>query len=513
MRAIISVSDKNGVTDFARSLIGLGWEVFSTGGTKKALSEAGLPVHGISDITGFPEILDGRVKTLHPKVHGGLLARRDLPSHMAELKKNDITPIDMVVVNLYPFVQTVSKAGVSLTDALENIDIGGPTMLRAAAKNFPAVLVVVDPADYDDILKKLSSGSIDLEARKRLAQKAFQHVAVYDTAISQYLRQGIEALPEQMTIALNKRYDLRYGENPHQKAAFYAEQSVIPQNQGITWAKQLWGKELSFNNILDASAAWATASDFSDTTVVVVKHTNPCGLASHPDLDEAYRRAFAGDPVSAFGGIVACNRTINLKMAQEMAPTFYEIVIAPGYDADALDKLKEKKNLRIMLVDNPPDCASAPKAYTDYRRVPGGLLVQDGDAINEDDLPLKPVTQRAPTQEELEDLKFAWRAVKHIKSNAIVMVKDRTLLGMGAGQPNRVVSVFLSKEKAGDKAKGSVLASDAMFPFPDSVEQAAEAGVTAIIQPGGSVRDDESIKAADKHNIAMVFTGIRHFLH
>ncbi len=513
MRAIVSVSNKNGVTDFASGLIKLGWDIFSTGGTKKALVEAGLPVRSISDITGFPEILDGRVKTLHPMVHGGLLARRDLPSHMAELEKNGITPIDMVVVNLYPFVQTVSKPNVSLPIALENIDIGGPTMIRAAAKNFPAVLVVVDPADYESVLAKIAAGTIEPAERKRLARKAFQHVAAYDTAIAQYLRQDEGGFPEELTISLSKRYDLRYGENPHQRAAFYAEQSVIPQNQGITWAKQLWGKELSYNNILDASAAWATASDFPDPTVAIIKHNNPCGLSSHPDIDEAYRRAFNGDPVSAYGGIVACNRPISLKMAMEMAPTFYEIVIATGYEADALDKLKEKKNLRIMLMETSAYDAASPREFIDYRRVPGGMLVQDGDTINEDNLAPQSVTRRAPTIEEMADLKFAWRAVKHIKSNAIVMVKDKTLLGMGAGQPNRVVSVFLAKEKAGAGSKGSVLASDAMFPFPDSVEQAAEAGVTAIIQPGGSVRDEESIKAADKYGIAMVFTGIRHFLH
>jgi phosphoribosylaminoimidazolecarboxamide formyltransferase/IMP cyclohydrolase len=513
MRAIISVSNKTGVTDFARGLLALGYELFSTGGTKKALVEAGIPVHGISDITGFPEILDGRVKTLHPAVHGGLLARRDLPAHMQELAKNHITPIDMVVVNLYPFVQTVSRADVTLQEALENIDIGGPTMIRASAKNFPGVIVVVDPADYSLILEKLKGGSLDMTERKRLAQKAFQHVAVYDTAIAQYLRQDMPGFPEDMTIALKKRYDLRYGENPHQKAAFYAEQNVVKQDSGITWAKQLWGKELSFNNILDAEAAWATASDFPGPTVAIIKHTNPCGLASHPDIDEAYRRAFSGDPVSAFGGIVACNRQINLKMVQEMSPTFYEIVIAPGYDDAALEELKKKKNLRIMLVDKARDCDSGSRNYLDYRRVRGGMLVQDGDTINEDDLPMKAVTQRAPTNEEIDDLKFAWRVVKHIKSNAIVLVKGMTLLGMGAGQPNRVVSVFLAKNKAGEKARGSVLASDAMFPFPDSVEQAAEGGITAIIQPGGSLRDDESIKAADQHNIAMVFSGIRHFLH
>jgi phosphoribosylaminoimidazolecarboxamide formyltransferase/IMP cyclohydrolase len=513
MRAIISVSDKTGVADFTRGLIKLGYDIFSTGGTKKALVEAGIPVHGISDITGFPEILDGRVKTLHPMVHGGLLARRDLPAHMEELRKNNITPIDLVAVNLYPFVQTVSKDGVSLQEALENIDIGGPTMIRASAKNFPGVVVVVDPADYETVLKKLEGGSLDLDERKRLAQKAFQHTAVYDTAIAQYLHQDMPGFPEEMTVALKKRFDLRYGENPHQQAAFYAELNVKKQDTGVTWARTVWGKELSFNNILDANAAWETVSDFTDPTVCIVKHTNPCGLASHPDLDEAYRRAFAGDPVSAYGGIVACNRRINLTMAQAMAATFFEIVIAPGYEDDALAKLKEKKNLRVMIVDVPPDCAKGARDYTDYRRVRGGILVQDSDTIDESSLQMKPVTRRAPTPDEIEDLKFAWKAVKHIKSNAIVMVKDKTLLGMGAGQPNRVVSVFLAKEKAGEKGPGSVLASDAMFPFPDSVEQAAEAGVTAIVQPGGSLRDEESIKAADKHNIAMVFTGIRHFLH
>jgi len=513
MRAIISVSDKTGVTDFAKGLTKLGYELFSTGGTKKSLAEAGVPVHSVSDITGFPEILGGRVKTLHPMVHGGLLARRDKPEHMQELAKNKITPIDLVAVNLYPFVQTVSRGGVTLEEALENIDIGGPTMIRASAKNFPSVVVVVDPADYEMVLEKLSKGGLDLAGRKRLAQKAFQHVAVYDTAISQYLRQDMPGFPEEMTIAIKKRYDLRYGENPHQKAAFYSEQNVVKGDTGITWAKQLGGKELSFNNILDAEAAWSAASDFPDPTVAIVKHTNTCGLASHADVDEAYRRAFSGDPVSAFGGIVACNRTINLKMVKEMAPTFYEIAIAPGFDDDALEELKKKKNLRILLVEKPAACDNVSPDYLDYRRVRGGLLVQDADTLNEDNLKMQTVTKRAPTPEEVADLKFAWRVVKHIKSNAIVLVKDRMLLGMGCGQPNRVVSVFLAKQKAGEKAKGSVMASDAMFPFSDSVEQAAEGGITAIIQPGGSLRDEDSIKAADAHNIAMVFTGIRHFLH
>ncbi len=511
MRAIISVSNKTGVTDFARDLSQMGFKIFSTGGTKKVLSEAKVAVKSVSEITGFPEILGGRVKTLHPAIHGGLLARRNQPEHMKELDKNKIKPIDLVAVNLYPFLETVSREGVTLDEALENIDIGGPTMLRAAAKNFSGVIVIVDPADYQPVLEKLKQGDLDLDSRKQLAQKAFQHVAGYDTAISQYLRQGMDRFPEEMTIALKKRQDLRYGENPHQQAAFYAEQTVTDrQDTGITWAEQLWGKELSFNNILDADAAWRAATDFAQATVAIVKHTNPCGLASHPDIDEAYRRAFSGDPVSAFGGIVACNRMVNLGMAQEMSQNFYEIVIAPDYETAALEELKRKKNLRILKTELPPATSTG---YLDYRRVKGGLLVQTADILDEDISNLRTVTRRAPTQDELEDLMFAWRAVKHVKSNAIALVKDKTLVGMGAGQPNRVVSVFIAKAKAGEKSKGSVMASDAMFPFPDSVEQAAEGGVTAIIQPGGSIRDEDSIRAADKHNIAMVFTGIRHFLH
>ncbi len=514
MRAIISVSDKAGVADFAQSLSQLGFEVFSTGGTKKALTEAKVPVKSVSEITGFPEILDGRVKTLHPAVHGGILARRDLPAHMEELVKNNIAAIDLVAVNLYPFVQTVSKGGVNLDEALENIDIGGPTMIRAAAKNFPAVIVLVDPADYQPVLEKLRQGGVDLAERKRLAQKAFQHVAIYDTAISQYLGQDAEALPEEMTVALKKRYGLRYGENPHQQAAFYSEQRVgAKQDSGVTWAEQLWGKELSFNNILDADAAWGAATDFSAPTVAIIKHTNPCGLASHDDMAEAYRRAFSGDPVAAFGGVIAANRAISAAAAKEISPTFYEIVIAPGYEAEALEILKRKKDLRILVADLPPDYGKAPVGYLDFRKVKGGFLVQSSDSVPENSVSLKTVTKREPTQAEIGDLLFAWRAVKHIKSNAIVLAKDKTLLGMGAGQPSRIVSAQIAREKAGEKSVGSVLASDAMFPFPDVVEAAAAAGVTAIIQPGGSIRDEDSIKAADEHNIAMVFTGMRHFRH
>jgi phosphoribosylaminoimidazolecarboxamide formyltransferase/IMP cyclohydrolase len=514
VRAIVSVSDKTGVSDFVRELSQLGFEVFSTGGTKKELVEGGVPVKGVSEITGFPEILNGRVKTLHPKVHGGILARRDLPSHLEELARNSIEIIDLVAVNLYPFVQTVSKSGVTLREALENIDIGGPTMIRAAAKNFPGVIVVVDPADYPLVIEKLKVGGIDLTERKRLAQKAFQHVAVYDTAIAQYLGQEMEGLPEEMTVALKKRYGLRYGENPHQQAAFYAELSVIKERPtGITWAEPLWGKELSFNNILDADAAWGVVTDFAAPTVVVIKHTNPCGLATCDDIVEAYRRALSGDPVAAFGGIVACNRKLTLAMAQEMASVFYEIVIAPEYEPAALEQLKRKKNLRLLLAGLPQGYGEAEPVYLDFRRVKGGFLVQTSDSLPEGSVNLKTVTKRAPTQAETEDLLFAWRAVKHVKSNAILLVKDKTLLGMGAGQPSRIVSAQIAKEKAGDKTRGSVLASDAMFPFPDVVESAAAGGVTTIIQPGGSIRDEESIKAADKNNIAMVFTGVRHFLH
>jgi phosphoribosylaminoimidazolecarboxamide formyltransferase/IMP cyclohydrolase len=408
----------------------------------------------------------------------------------------------------------VAKPGVVLDEALENIDIGGPTMIRAAAKNFPSVIVVVDPADYGLVLDKLKGGGLDLTERKRLAQKAFQHVAIYDTAISQYLRKDAEGFPEEMTIALKKRYRLRYGENPHQQAAFYAEQVVgAKQETGITWAKQLGGKALSFNNILDADAAWGVATDFAAPTVAIIKHTNPCGLASHDDIVEAYRRALSGDPVAAFGGIVAANRIVTAAMAGEMKSMFYEIVIAPEYEPKALELLKKKKDLRILVAELPPHYGKAGDGYLDLRRVKGGLLVQTSDSLPEDSVNLNTVTKRKPASEEITDLLFAWRAVKHVKSNAIILVKDKTLLGMGAGQPSRIISAQIAKEKAGEKAKGSVLASDAMFPFSDVVEAAAIGGVTAIVQPGGSLRDEDSIKAADKHNIAMVFTGVRHFRH
>jgi len=517
MRAILSVSDKTGLVEFARGLVELGTEVYSTGGTHAALSAGAVPVRNLSDLTGFPEILDGRVKTLHPGVHGGILARRDRPEHLEELARHGLQTIDLVACNLYPFVETVSKAGASLEEALENIDIGGPTLLRAAAKNFPHVLVVVDPEDYGPLLDALRAGAVAFEERRRLAQKAFQHVALYDTAIAGYLRaleeseeapENARKLPQAITIGLRKRLDLRYGENPHQHAALYLDQSLPGRPSGIATAKQLHGKEISYNNIVDADAAWQAVSDFEECTVAVVKHTNPCGLASHPDQAEAYRRALAGDPVSAYGGIVAVNRPLSAEMAREMGSTFYEVVVAPGYEEEALALLRKKRNLRVL---QPTVGTSA--TGMQYRQVSGGALLQEEDRTPDSELSLRTVTKREPTVDELRDLRFAWRAVKHVKSNAIALAKEQALVGMGAGQPNRVTSVHLALRLAGERSRGSVLASDAFFPFPDSVELAAQGGVTAIIQPGGSIRDEEVIKAADDHGIAMVFTGTRHFRH
>ena len=510
MRAIVSVSDKTGLVDFARRLQGLNTEIFSTGGTKKTLEVADIKVRSVSELTGFPEILDGRVKTLHPAVHGGILAKRNLPQHLNELARNRIQTIDMVVVNLYPFIQTVARGDVSLDEALENIDIGGPTMIRAAAKNFPSVLVIVDPQDYDFIAEKLHQDSIDLKDREKLAQKAFQHVAIYDTAIAQYLR-GEGGFPQEMTIALKKSSDLRYGENPHQQAALYFEQTVGQEPLGIISIKQLSGPELSFNNLLDLDAAWNVVGDFTAPTVAIIKHTNPCGLASHEDLAEAYRRALAGDPVAAFGGIVASNQPIDLATATEIDKTHYDVIIASGYKDEVLNLLKRKRNLRLVSLSVQPDLVKT--KGIDFRRVSGGFLLQDQDSFTDQEFKSRPVTKRQPTEAEWRDLLFAWKAVKHIKSNAIVLAKDEAMLGMGAGQPSRVVSVELALKKAGDEAKGSILASDALIPFADGVELAARGGVTAIIQTGGSVRDEEVIAAANEHNIAMVFTGVRHFKH
>jgi len=506
MRAIVSVSNKRGITDFARGLQGLGVEIFTTGGTKKSLEAVGVKVHSVSELTGFPEILDGRVKTLHPAVHGGILARRDLPQHLEEIARNHINTIDMVVVNLYPFVETVTRSDVSLDEALENIDIGGPSMLRSAAKNFPSVLVIVDPEDYEPILSLLHQGEVSLAERKRLAQKAFQHVALYDTAIAQYL--GEETFPEEMTLALTQARPLRYGENPHQQAVFYTLQDVKRREGGLASLELLSGPEISFNNLLDFDAALNTVRSFTEATVAVMKHTNSCGLASHDDLAEAYRRALSGDPVAAFGGVVAANRTIDLATAEEINKTHYDAIVAPNYAPDALELLGQKKSLRLVKVP-----LAEANQQLDFRCISGGFLAQTADFLTEKELKPQTVTKRQPTKKEQADLIFAWKAVKGIKSNAIVVAKDKTLLGMGTGQPSRVVSVELAMKRAGDKARGSVLASDAFFPFPDAPALAIQGGVTAIIQPGGSVKDKEVIELADKYNVAMVFTGTRHFRH
>ena len=513
MKALVSVYDKTGVVDLGRRLVEAGVELISTGGTHSTLSqEGGLPVRQVSDVTGSPEILDGRVKTLHPVIHAGLLARRDSADHLAELERQGISPIDLVVVNLYPFAATINKPGVSLDEALENIDIGGPTMLRAAAKNFPSVAVVVDPDDYDWVAEKLSAEGLSQEDRRGLAAKAFHHVAAYDALVASYLSGGadVEETPaESIVLPLDRVATLRYGENPHQPGALYVISGGA--TGGIAQAEQLHGRELSFNNLMDADAAWRVVSDFGDPTVAVIKHANPCGLASRQDLRDAYTQAYEGDSVSAFGGIVGFNRRVTAEAAEAMGPVFYEVVVAPGYDGDALEILRRKRNLRILSV-GPVEPGQGSPIY-DVRPITGGMLVQRPDAIEEDPASWQVVTQRAPSDEELQDLAFSWKAAKHIKSNAIVFAKDRTLVGMGAGQPNRVVSVHLSQRIAGEKAKGSVLASDAFFPFPDNIELAAEAGVTAIVQPGGSIRDDEVIAAADQHGLAMVFTGVRHFRH
>ena len=511
MRALLSVSDRNGLVEFARSLHRAGFELVSTGGTGGHLADAGLPVTQIADVIGFPEILDGRVKTLHPRIHGGILARRDLPDHRDQLALHDIAPIDFVVVNLYPFVETVSRDGVGLQDALENIDIGGPTLIRAAAKTFPDVAVVVDPSDYGWVAERLDAaagGTVDIshEERRELARKAFQHVAWYDTAVAGYLGGGARPSGDEITLGYRKLAGLRYGENPHQEAAVYGD---ALSSGGIVKAEQLHGGEMSFTNFLDADAAWGVVSDFEEPAAAVIKHTNPCGLAVHDDQPTAYRRAFEGDSTSAYGGIVGFNRTVTEETAEAMRGVLYHIIAAPDYEPGALDILRKRKQLRILRVEP----AAGPLAGTDVRTVSGGALVQTADILAEDPSDWKIVTERRPTESEMADLAFAWKAGKHVKSNTIVLAKDNTLVGMGAGQPNRVTSVHLALRIAGEKARGSSLASDAYMPFADNVELAAEGGISAVAQPGGSIRDDEVIAAADRLGIAMVFTGVRHFKH
>ncbi|WP_417898199.1 bifunctional phosphoribosylaminoimidazolecarboxamide formyltransferase/IMP cyclohydrolase [Bacillus haimaensis] len=509
MRAIVSVSNKAGIVPFVQQLVELGVEVISTGGTKMILEENGVQVTGISAVTGFPEILDGRVKTLHPMIHGGLLARRGDASHQQQLSEHGITPIDLVVVNLYPFKETISKEGTTFEDAIENIDIGGPTMLRASAKNHQDVTVMVDPADYEGVLNEIrESGKTTVETRRRLAAKVFRHTAAYDAMIARYLTEAVEeAHPESLTVTFEKKQDLRYGENPHQKAAFY--EAPLASKFSIASATQLHGKELSYNNINDADTAIQIVKEFTEPAVVAVKHMNPCGVGVGATALEAYQRAYEADPVSIFGGIVAFNTEVDKKTAELLHELFLEIIVAPSFADDALAVLKQKKNLRLMTLDMGEIGGTA----TRYASIRGGLLVQEEDYAGLDEANITVPTKREPTEKEWEDLKLAWKVVKHVKSNAIVLAKGNQTVGVGAGQMNRVGAAKIAMEQAGEKAVGSALGSDAFFPMDDTVEAAAKAGITAIIQPGGSIRDEDSIKKADEYGIAMVFTGIRHFKH
>jgi len=508
-KALISVSDKTGVVDFAYRLSKLGYEIISTGGTKKVLEEAGLPVTAISDITGFPEIMDGRLKTLHPNIFGGLLGMRSNEKHMSQLQEQGIGVIDLVAVNLYPFKETISKPDVTWEEAVENIDIGGPSMIRAAAKNYQDVAVIVNPSDYNLVLEELKNNQqVSLETKKQLAAKVFRHTAAYDAYIAQYWNEQLdEVFPEQLTVTYEKVQDLRYGENPHQKASFYRKGLL---KQGLAQAKQLHGKELSYNNIQDTNAAWEMVKEYGDQPVVVaVKHMNPCGIGIGNNLFEAYMRAYEADPVSIFGGIVATNQVVDEETAGKLKEIFLEVIIAPRFTEKAIEILTQKKNIRLLELADEERKAGLQKVVS----VSGGLLIQDEDEKELTDEDLTVVTKRAPSQEELEQLQFAWKAVKHVKSNAIVLAKGGQTVGIGAGQMNRVGAAKIAIEQAGEKAQGAVMASDAFFPMPDTVEAAAKAGITAIIQPGGSIRDEDSIAEADKHGIAMVFTGIRHFKH
>ncbi|MGI6686509.1 MAG: bifunctional phosphoribosylaminoimidazolecarboxamide formyltransferase/IMP cyclohydrolase [Bacillota bacterium] len=510
-RAIISVSNKTGVVELARELVALDYEIVSTGGTFKAITQAGVPATYVTEITGFPEILEGRVKTLHPHVHGGILAKRT-PEHLAQLKDLGIIPIDLVVVNLYPFKQTIAKENVTLEEAIENIDIGGPTMVRAAAKNYLAVAIVVNPDRYQDVINELkSTGEVSAALRLSLAAEAFAHTADYDTYIAEYLAQVMDnshQFPMNLALRGEKIQDLRYGENPHQKAVFYREAGV--KGAGVGTARQIHGKELSFNNIIDLNAALELVREFDSPAAVIIKHTNPCGTALGETLTEAYTRAFDADPVSAFGGIVGLNQTVDKDTAEKMTKTFLEAVIAPSFSPEALEVLTKKANIRLLETG---DLTKAEGSKYDVKKVNGGILLQEVDTGRVSESDLKVVTKRKPTPEEVAELLFSWKVVKHVKSNAIVVSKDRQTIGVGAGQMNRVGSANIAFAQAGEKCVGAVLASDAFFPFRDTIDQAAKAGITAIIQPGGSLRDEESIKAADEHNIAMVFTGMRHFKH
>lgn len=510
-RAIISVSDKTGIIEFAKELNDMGVEIISTGGTAKALLDAGIKVTSISDVTGFPECLDGRVKTLHPNIFAGILAMRDKKEHMDTLEELNISTIDMVVVNLYPFKETIQKNGVLLEEAIENIDIGGPSMLRAAAKNYKSVTVITDPADYGIVLSQLKeNGGVDEQTRFKLAAKVFNHTAHYDSLIANYLweKAGLEKYPQLLTLTFEKVQDLRYGENPHQQAAYYKD--PLRTVGMLHNAEQLNGKELSYNNINDANAALELLKEFREPACVAIKHANPCGVGIGSDIFEAYKKAYEADPVSIFGGIVAVNEEVDARTAEEMAKIFLEIIIAPSYSDDALKILKEKKNLRVLKLDG---IKFRPEKAFELKRVSGGLLVQDSDYDDFSMEDIKYVTEKKPTEEQMKDLLFAWKVVKHVKSNAIVIAKDGKTLGIGPGQTNRIWSAQMSIERAGEHVKGAVMASDAFFPFSDVAEAAANAGISAIIQPGGSIRDQDSIDVCNKAGIAMIFTGMRHFKH
>jgi phosphoribosylaminoimidazolecarboxamide formyltransferase/IMP cyclohydrolase len=519
-RALLSVSDKTGLVDLARTLVEFRVELISTGGTRKALGDAGLPVRDISEITGFPEILDGRVKTLHPNVYGGILAVRDNPQHLATLQAQNITPIDLVVCNLYPFEATVARPGSTHEDIIENIDIGGPTMVRAAAKNYHDVAIVTDPDQYAGVIEDLrtQSGALTLATRERLAAAAFARTAAYDRAISAYFaaRGGPEELPPLLDLRFERRLSLRYGENPHQKAAFYVEPGC--RYACVATAKPLHGKELSFNNILDLDSALNLVREFDGPAAVVIKHNNPCGAAIGPTLAEAFRKAYEGDPLSAYGGVLGFNREVDEATAAQVTEPnrFVECIIAPGFSEAALHLLTTrpswKKSVRLLQTGS-LDAGGRRAQALDYRRVDGGLLGQTRDVEADDFAHLRLVTKRAPTKEELTDLRFAWTVCKYVKSNAIVLAKNGMVVGVGAGQMSRVDSVHLAVRKAGERSRGSMLASDAFFPFRDNIDEAAKAGITAVVQPGGSMRDPDSIQACDEHGLAMVLTGVRHFRH
>lgn len=508
-RALISVSNKNGITDFARELVSLGFDLISTGGTKKALQEQGIPVLSVSDVTGFPEILEGRVKTLNPFIHGGLLAKQDDEAHQKQLEEHGIEPIQIVCVNLYPFQQTIEKPDVTVADAIENIDIGGPTMLRSSAKNHQYVTVVVEPTDYATVITELKAdGKTSLETRRKLAAKVFRHTAAYDALIAGYMTDlAGEETPEKLTVTYELKQLLRYGENPHQKAAFYKK--PLGSTFSIAYAEQLHGKELSYNNINDADAALQIVKEFTEPAAVAVKHMNPCGIGTGKSGYEAFTKAFAADPVSIFGGIIAFNREVEAETAERLREIFLEIIIAPSFSEEALAILTRKKNLRLLTI--PFD--DVEKVEMKLTTIEGGLLVQERDCFTLEDATITIPTKRQPTEPEWESLKLGWKVVKHVKSNAIVVTSEDMTLGIGAGQMNRVGAAEIALKQAGEKAQGAGLASDAFFPMDDTIEAAAKAGITAIIQPGGSIRDEDSIKKADEYGIAMVFTGVRHFKH